>query len=299
MKIFYKFISLFLFKNKYQRKNFYQGISRVGPLKYWHLTKIISSEVAQNKKFKYNVSIVAIAKNEGIYFKEWIEYHKLIGIEHFYIYNNESTDNTKEVLAPYIREGLVTFTDFPGKEKQGAAYNDAIAHYKEETKWMCNLDLDEFICLKKHNNINEFMEGFKDCFQISLRWVYYGSSGHVKQPKGLVIKNFNHRAKECVVTPKSIFNPRVALDAVPVHYVIGVGKWVDEYHMPYGEKYATVDIAQINHYFIKSKEEFINRKIARGTCYQKLEYVDIESTFAKFDLNEVEDNFMLKYADKL
>ena len=72
-----------------QRKNFYKTISRIGIIKYLRLKNIVSHEYKNPKKFKYSVSIVAIAKNEGIYFKEWIEYHKLIGIEHFYIYNNE------------------------------------------------------------------------------------------------------------------------------------------------------------------------------------------------------------------
>ena len=299
LKFIWKIVSYMMFDIKDQRKNFYKGISQVGFKEYMRLKKIIPTELKENKEFKYNVSIVAIAKNEGVYFKEWIEYHKLIGIEHFYIYNNESTDNTKEVLSPYIQSGLVTFIDFPGKERQGPAYNDAIKKYKDETRWLCSLDLDEFIYLKKHNNISDFMEGFKDCFQVSIQWMYFGSSGLINEPKGLVIENFTKHAKECSTTPKSIFNPRVAIDAMPVHYAIGVGKWVNEHHKLFNGKNPTADIVQINHYFVKSKEEFINRKIARGTNYEKHEIVDIEAKFAQFDLNDVDDNLMQKYVDKL
>lgn len=297
-KFIWKIISLMMFDIKVQHKNFYKGISQVGFKEYMRLKKIIPAELKENKDFKYNVSIVAIAKNEGIYFKEWIEYHKLIGIEHFYIYNNDSTDNTKEVLAPYIKSGLVTFIDFPGKERQGPAYNDAIKQYKDETRWLCPLDLDEFIFLKRHNNISNFMESFKDCFQVSLQWMYFGSSGHINEPKGLVIENFTKHAKDCSETPKSIFNPRVAIDVMPVHYAIGVGKWVNEHHKLYGKKY-TIDIAQVNHYFIKSKEEFVNRKIARGCTCLRETIEDAEKKFAQFDLNDVDDNLMQKYVDKL
>jgi len=31
------------------------------------------------------LSIVAIVRNEGTYIKEWIEYHRMLGVEHFYI----------------------------------------------------------------------------------------------------------------------------------------------------------------------------------------------------------------------
>ena len=298
MELFWKLVSKPFF-NKAQRKNFYKAISAVGLKKYLELKKIIREDAKEPKQFKYNVSIVAIAKNEGIYFKEWIEYHKLIGVDHFYIYNNESTDNIREVLDPYIKSGLVTFTDFPGKERQGPAYNDAIAKYKNETRWLCPLDLDEFICLKKHNDINEFMENFNDCFQVSLHWMYFGSSGHEKQPKGLVIESFTKRAKKCYKSIKSIFNPRTAVDAMPVHYVIGVGKWVDEHHVDIGDAKDSVDIAQINHYFVKSKEEFVNRKTARGSNSTRLTIKDIEKSFREHDFNDVDDNIMQKYADKL
>ena len=43
---------------------------------------------------KYYFSICAIFKDESLSIKEWIEYHKLIGVEHFYLYNNNSTDSS-------------------------------------------------------------------------------------------------------------------------------------------------------------------------------------------------------------
>ena len=56
--------------------------------------------------FLYDLTITAIFKNEGHYLKEWLDYHLLAGVEHFYLYNNDSTDNYKEVLAPYIEKIL-------------------------------------------------------------------------------------------------------------------------------------------------------------------------------------------------
>ena len=49
----------------------------------------ISSEI--NKK--YNLSICAIFKNEAKYLKEWIEYHRIFGVDHFYLYNIGSRDS--------------------------------------------------------------------------------------------------------------------------------------------------------------------------------------------------------------
>ena len=57
---------------------------------------------------QYKVSIGAIFKNEALYLKEWIEFHRIVGVEHFYLYNNNSDDNYREVLEPYIKRNIVT-----------------------------------------------------------------------------------------------------------------------------------------------------------------------------------------------
>lgn len=54
---------------------------------------------------KYYFSICAIFKDESLSIKEWIEYHKLIGVEHFYLYNNNSTDSSVSILQEYVEEG--------------------------------------------------------------------------------------------------------------------------------------------------------------------------------------------------
>ena len=54
--------------------------------------------------FLYDLAVVAIFKNEGRYLDEWLAYHLLAGVEHFYLYNNDSSDNYKEVLAPLRRK---------------------------------------------------------------------------------------------------------------------------------------------------------------------------------------------------
>ena len=53
------------------------------------------------------LSIAAIYRNEAPYLREWIEFHKLVGVERFFLYNNESTDDHRAVLAPYVEAGIV------------------------------------------------------------------------------------------------------------------------------------------------------------------------------------------------
>ena len=53
-----------------------------------------------------DISIVLIVKNEARYIREWLEYHFLIGVDHVYIYDNDSTDGIHALLAPYIKKTL-------------------------------------------------------------------------------------------------------------------------------------------------------------------------------------------------
>ena len=89
----------------------------------------------KEKSFKHEIAMVSISKNEAPYIKEWIEFHKLVGFTKFYFYDNESEDNTVDILKPYIDSGLVEYTLIKGKGRQLDAYNDAIAKHKNECRW--------------------------------------------------------------------------------------------------------------------------------------------------------------------
>src|SRR6185295_2887675 len=66
---------------------------------------------------KYNFSICSVFNNEAKFIKEWIEYHKLIGIDHFYLYNISSSDRYMKEINSYIKEGLITLIHWPDLTK--------------------------------------------------------------------------------------------------------------------------------------------------------------------------------------
>ena len=76
---------------------------------------------------KYQLAICSIFQNEAGYLKEWIEFHRLLGVEHFYLFNNLSTDNFHSVLAPYVKNKVITLIEWPYPDfRQCAAYDAAI-----------------------------------------------------------------------------------------------------------------------------------------------------------------------------
>ena len=114
--------------------------------------------MVDKKFFLHELSIVAVIKNEAHYLEEWLNYHLAAGVDHFYIYDNESTDNTAEILEPYIDAQLVDYFSVPGKLMKIPVYNDAVRQFKFATKYMAFIDCNEFIFPKTGQSIVEFVD---------------------------------------------------------------------------------------------------------------------------------------------
>ena len=249
----------------------------------------------ETDNFKFRLVFVCIIKNEALYMKEWIDFHHLLGVEHFFVYDNGSTDNIKEILKPYIENGLVTYIYYPGMYMQHRAYNDAVKKYKNDTKWMAFIDPDEFVVPLKNKTILGFLYDYDEYSQILIYWLMYGSSHHKKRPEGLVIENFKYHAQKPTFLTKAIVNPRRVIYA-DVHYHFVVGKTTDEnFNVQYvsDASLASINKIRINHYFLKSFEEF-SIKHAKGRT-DNTSFGDLKECFKKYDINDEKDDIMERF----
>ena len=94
---------------------------------------------------KHYLSICAIVKNEALYLEEWIAFHQVQGVDHFFIYDHESTDDTFELLKRYEAAGIVTVGKATGHAPQLPTYQKCIDIHGYSSKWMAFLDADEFL----------------------------------------------------------------------------------------------------------------------------------------------------------
>lgn len=127
-----------------------------------------------------------VFQNEALYLKEWIEYHKLVGVEHFYLFNNSSTDNWQEILQPYIDEGIVEIkncSDIKRQETnwvslQCALYRNIILTKKNEVKWLLVIDADEYYVPLVDDTITKMLERYDNSRLASVytQWVTFGTS---------------------------------------------------------------------------------------------------------------------------
>ncbi len=140
---------------------------------------------------KHQLSICAIFKNEAKFLKEWIEYHRLVGVDHFYLYDNGSTDRFKEVLSPYIKDKTVTLIYWPERADEAdeeeaykwvlstqiPAYENAVSFRAlNETEWLVCLAVHEFLVPPNANNLLEVLEQYKDYPGINLVSDFFDAS---------------------------------------------------------------------------------------------------------------------------
>ena len=267
----------------------------------------------KNIQKKYNVSICAIFKNEGKYLREWIEFHKIIGVDHFYLYNNNSNDGYEKVLKPYIEKNEVTLINWTKNQAQMEAYNDCIINYKEETKWIGFIDIDEFVNPISKDNIYEFLKPFeKNRGSVLIYWKIFGTSGLMNRENGLVCKDFticwpkHDSVGKCFYNTKYDFNINkgkkqfihhdlwTSFHGLSIPPVNSFNKVVrDSWHCAKKE----FDV-QINHYFTKSYSEYLEKK-SKGDVYFKINPHDEEYFYEHETKCTSSDVSIYKYIIKL
>ena len=253
--------------------------------------------------FKYELAIVAILKNEAPYIKEWIDYHVLAGVDHFYLYDNESDDNLKDILQPYIKNGIVDYEFISGKCAQMAVYNDAVKKYKFSCRYMAFIDIDEFIKISDNRSIKELLEEIinknPNISALVIHRYDFGSNNqeYADYSRG-VKERFLFRENKLSEYIKTIANPRYIKFLMDPHYAIyfdnkaAVNEIGNIVRISINKDTSGEKVV-INHYNHKSKEEYMN-KIKRGDAYfinnpRALELWDIDK------LNETYDDSILKY----
>ena len=211
----------------------------------------------------HRLSVCAIVRDEAPYLAEWIEFHRLVGVESFYLYDNGSQDGTEEVLAPYRAAGVVQLKSWPQRPGQLAAYKDCLAERGAESQWIAFLDADEFLFPTVADDLCSVLAEFEDHPAVAVNWLLFGSSGHRSRPPGLQIEAFTRRAPEGYDVHrhvKCIVRPERTMEALsPHHFRFAAGAVaVAETGRPVtGPLAPEISVARlrINHYFTRSLEE--------------------------------------------
>jgi len=261
---------------------------------------------AEEYRIRYELTACLKFKDAARFLPEWVEFHLLVGFEHFYLYNNNSTDDYRGALAPYLKAGIVTLTEWPDSPACPKADEDCVARRRHEARWIAFLDDDEYLFPSSAGDVRKVLKNYIQYPAVVVHWVMFGSSGHVQRPPGLVTENYLMRQARINPTIKSIVNPRRVASCMGSHYWLYQGKEmaVDENKHPVKSSSsmpATADVLRINHYWSKSLEDG-KVKMTKGAVDQwtidNPRSMDLWNAHDK-PLNAVEDREILRFVTEL
>lgn len=267
---------------------------------------------------KYDLVICAIFKDEELFLKEWIEYHKLVGVQHFYLYDNGSTDHSLEILKPYIKAKEVDLISWERESRnqqeynfhvQIPAYEHALKIAKKQAKWAAFIDIDEFICPVKKKNLVEVLKDYSSYGGLAINWQLYGTSNHHSLKENeLVIESLvykmptghqNHHVVKCIVQPSKV---EAITDPHSFFYQTGYCA-VNSKKEPLQQGYLchpsiALDVVRINHYWYGTEDWFFNNKLPRrakwGLAFSLEEWKGIMD-----EANSERDETILRFAPAL
>ncbi|MCH8474841.1 MAG: glycosyltransferase family 2 protein [Opitutales bacterium] len=234
---------------------------------------------------KKHFAIGVILKNEGAYIAEWIAYHHLLGFDSFYLLDNDSTDDSWQVIGTISKHIPIRKEKFPYLGDANVcfpAYSWILQKAREdEVDYLALIDLDEFFFPEsKGGSFRDSLESLfldDEVSAVGINWCCYGTSGHFLKPEGLVTECFTrHSSKEFSVNHhyKSIVRPERVSHVINTHQMgLHRGKYIHsdgsqlEPHPdhPFGlSQKVCWDGIRLNHYVLKSTEEFILNKALKG-----------------------------------
>lgn len=253
------------------------------------------------------LSIATIGRKEGPYIQEWVKYHLGIGVDYIYFFDNDTPDDDGNIKALSIFPGKqVAYIPFQGQTMQTRMTEYALSTYRNDTRWLAFIDVDEFLVPLKTDNMHTFLKDYEQYPAVCPHWRLFGSSGHLHYEARPVLERFTRRAAEVDRHIKSIVDPKRTGRWVTVHKYTHIGgNAVDEHANPIAEREsrpepATADLIQLNHYVVKSFEECTERRNRlRADIPEKHKMPEF---FYAHDKNEVEDlrasELYKKYATK-
>jgi hypothetical protein len=108
------------------------------------------------------LAICAVFKNEAPFLLEWIAYHRAIGFDRFFLYDNDSTDGGADLIRRSALGAAVRVVHWPRRPGQLAAYRHFIYNHAADFDWVAFIDIDEFLLPMRGDGIRELLPAWRD-----------------------------------------------------------------------------------------------------------------------------------------
>lgn len=233
------------------------------------------------RKRMHYLSVYCRFRNEAVWLREWLEYYRLLGVDHFFMIDHLSTDNPRSVLDPYINHGLVTYVRWdqelekPHSRTFVKMGNHALRLARGKTRWLAIFDSDEFLMPVEDIDLKKFLVQYERHAAVVVNWAMFGTAGVEKiPPDQLMLEALTKRAPRDYHQNhhiKTILQPALT-KSVGIHDAVYYGpghavntnreSCIGSFNRP-----VLTDKLRLHHYFLRDREFVRNTKIARRQAF--------------------------------
>ena len=150
------------------------------------------------ENYIYYACVIAMAKYENFYVRDFVEYYLKLGVEKFYFGddNPEDIENLSDVLNDYIQKGIVDIEYLYSRNLSQIEFLDyTFKNVKLRCKWFLIYDLDEYLeFTNKTMFLKNYLEMpvFDKCDVIRIHWMIYDDNNLVYYDNRPVNERFTH-----------------------------------------------------------------------------------------------------------
>ena len=269
------------------------------------------------------IAIPAILKNEETIIREWLLHNRNIGVRHFFLYDNGSTDRTFEIARTTLGPDFITIIPWTLKvsankdngfvHQQVLAFCHAIQNFGCDFQYMAFLDPDEFLVPLDGLSLDDALSTAGRPANLAVPWTMFGCNGHQTPPHGGVgagdLMRPRHRFSDrslvkfkCIVDPCAV--TRVGIHAFEA-MSDGNGCSNDSGHKAdnkerFSPEFLSGNKLQLNHYYTRSAAE-LETKLKRGSNYlidERRYAARVMSRVARMETDTIEDRALLDLRSK-
>lgn len=105
------------------------------------------------------IAIKLCCRNEDDFLDEWFQYYISLGFKNFIIYDDESTDNTNNIINFY--KNIINIDYFKIKLEEKLHWKHTFDHFKKYD-FILFIDIDEFLFLRNNFDLSKFLINSKN-----------------------------------------------------------------------------------------------------------------------------------------
>lgn len=263
------------------------------------------------------VGICSIQRNRGPWIREWVLFHYLLGARYFYIGIHKTTDDSfaaLEQLSIHINIKTFAIADTTHQSPQSDFYQYTLDRFRHEVDWIAFIDQDEFLFPTKVETLEAALKNFsgKSYSALGVYWQCFGSGGHVKEPKGLILDNYKYRAPDDFGPNshvKSIVQTAMLQGSIRIlcvhRFETSLGTFDEKGRAVKGGftgLQASYEHLRINHYICQSREYFLKVKRPQGDGNRNVTKEDdlrTEVWWEHHDRNDIQCDAIDRFIPKL